>query len=131
MKNALYKTIAVLFVILSFHFQLSSQEFMPFAHSNYAGISGIVLQPASIADSRYRFDMALTGANVIAGNNYVAFKRDALFNSSLWELDNFKDDYMFENLNGKDKSGILGVSVMLPHSWLTFLITARWRSLPG
>ncbi len=114
MKNALYKTIAVLFVILSFHFQLSSQEFMPFAHSNYAGISGIVLQPASIADSRYRFDMALTGANVIAGNNYVAFKRDALFNSSLWELDNFKDDYMFENLNGKDKSGILGVSVMLP-----------------
>lgn len=31
--------------------------YLPFATSNYAGVNGVQLQPASIAHSRYKFDL--------------------------------------------------------------------------
>ncbi|NTW25349.1 MAG: OmpA family protein [Lentimicrobium sp.] len=87
---------------------------MPFAQSNYAGVSGLVLQPASIADSRYRFDMVFFGFNAAVSNNYLAIKREAYFNPSLWGTEGFREKYIFENLDGNDKSGLTAQSVFLP-----------------
>lgn len=94
--------------------QAISQEYMPFAQSNYAGVSGLLIQPASIADSRYRFDMALFGINTSFNNNYVSLKREALYNPSIWDDEKFSEDYLTENLNGKDKAGIFHLGVVLP-----------------
>ena len=114
MKRLRYSFVLLL-IILIFSPEVSkSQEFMTFAQSNYAGVSGVFLQPASIADSRYRYDMVVFGANVLVGNNYVSLKREAFFKPSLWEADGFKENYLFENLNGKDKSGLIGATLLMP-----------------
>lgn len=55
--------------------QLSGQSYLPFSQSNYSGAAGLLLQPASIADSRYRFDMTVFGAEMMANNTFVALDK--------------------------------------------------------
>ncbi len=105
------KVLFVLTMAIS-HF-VYSQDFAGFNQSNYAGVSGVFLQPASIVDSRMKFDMNLIGFNVAAYNNYVgidrsAFKRakDANGNITLPAFNDtaFADKYLSEHITGKDKS---------------------------
>ncbi|MBK9358982.1 MAG: OmpA family protein [Bacteroidales bacterium] len=112
-KNKFTIFVIVLITVIAIK-QSSGQEFLPFAQSNYSGVSGLILQPASIADSRYRFDMVFLGTNFLVSNNYLAFRREAFYNPGRWDEDNFKEKYVFENLNGKDKSGIINIGMILP-----------------
>jgi outer membrane protein OmpA-like peptidoglycan-associated protein len=48
------------------------------ASGNYAGISGAWLNPASIVDSRYKFDMAFFGYESYFTNNYLQISNRAL-----------------------------------------------------
>ncbi len=114
MKKLTFSVIIITSLFILSGKKAISQEFMPFAHSNYAGVSGLALQPASIVDSRYRFDMVLFGVNSVFSNNYIAFDKKAFLKSTTWDEDNFKEKYMYENLNGKDKSGISTIGVIFP-----------------
>lgn len=58
---------------------LLAQEFLGYANSNYAGIYGIHLQPASIVDSRIAFDFNFVGINTGLGNNLAGFKLGNFF----------------------------------------------------
>lgn len=60
---------------------ISAQEFLPFLNSNYAGVNGVILQPASIADSRYKVDVCLLGLGASFYNNYASMDRYMFFNS--------------------------------------------------
>ena len=64
--------------LTSFFYQANSQDFNGFNQSNYAGVSGIHIQPASVVDSRMKFDMNLVGISFGAYNNYIGVKREAL-----------------------------------------------------
>ncbi len=89
-----------------------SQDFAGFNQSNYAGVSGIHIQPASIVDGRMKFDMNLIGINVAAYNNYIGIKRDAFKREKVdgqttfpaFEDKEFSDKYLVEKTNNKDKS---------------------------
>ncbi len=89
-----------------------SQDYAGFNQSNYAGVSGIHIQPASIVDGRMKFDMNLIGFNVAAYNNYIGIKKDAFKREkvdgqtsfSAFEDKEFADKYLIEKSNGKDKS---------------------------
>ncbi len=70
------RSILILLSIISF--KLFSQDFLGFSNSNYAGVSGISLQPASIVDDRMKFDMTLFGFNGAFYNNYLGLKKSAL-----------------------------------------------------
>ncbi len=48
-----------------------AQTYLPFVNDNYAGITAANWQPASLADSRYKFDMTIVGVNLSTYNNYV------------------------------------------------------------
>lgn len=118
----------LLFAALSFSYFAQSQDFVGFNQSNYAGVTGIYQQPASIVDGRMKFDMNLVGINVAAYNNYIgvdrsAFKRakDADGKTTLPAFDDefFADKYLTERINSKDKSiyfsnRIAGPSFMIP-----------------
>lgn len=118
----------LLFAALSFSYFAQSQDFVGFNQSNYAGVTGVYQQPASIVDGRMKFDMNLVGINVAAYNNYIgidrsAFKRakDADGKTTLPAFDDefFADKYLTERMNGKDKSiyfsnRITGPSFMIP-----------------
>lgn len=93
---------------LLFNFRTSAQGFLPFASSNYAGITGVHLQPASIADSRYRFDMAISSTDANFYNTFYGIDPYYLSHpKQLKDLD-FKDPkFVSRNINGADKTGIL------------------------
>jgi len=109
---------------LIFVFKTFSQPFMPFAQSNYAGVSGVLYQPASIADSRYKFDMEIFGVETAFNNNYLSIKRKAILNKISWEEDDFVDKYLTRNINGEDARIFAGASIILP----SFMVNLGQRS---
>mgnify|MGYP000913099547 CR=1 FL=1 len=114
MKKAIF-LVTLLISILIFRVNDSlGQEFMPFTQSNYAGVSGLAIQPASIADSRYNFDMVLFGGDFSASNNFLAIRREAIFRPSLWEEEQFGNDYIYQHYNGEDKTGLIKAVMFMP-----------------
>ncbi|MCH5597442.1 hypothetical protein [Niabella ginsengisoli] len=59
-----------------------SQDLLGLSTGNYAGITGMNLNPASIVDSRLKFDLNLIGVSNYYSNNYLSVKRDALIKGS-------------------------------------------------
>lgn len=117
-----------------------SQNFLGYANSNYAGVSGIDLQPASIADSRYRFDMTLLGLDLSMYNNYIGMRPYAIkpFKKDHWN-ETFNDDlfqtkYLLEDNSKNVKQVYLNAEVVLPSFMLSlspkssFAITTRLRN---
>ncbi|MCF8299209.1 MAG: DUF5723 family protein [Saprospiraceae bacterium] len=107
-KSIFKKTLIFLISFLFISNTLFSQEFLPFLNDNYAGITAINLNPASIADSRLKVDVTVFGFSTNFTNNYLKVDRKVL--SDVWsdKIDgNFKSSYMTENLNNKDKKMIM------------------------
>ncbi len=64
-----------------------SQEMYGYVNSNYAGITGIQLNPTSIVNSKLYFDLNLLGLHINADNNFLYLS---------------KDDYKFTNFLSAD-----------------------------
>ncbi len=97
-----------------------AQEFLPFASSNYAGVTGLQLQPASIADSRYKFDLAISSTSFSINNNMYGIDPYALVSPRKAFADEFDlKPYVFRNFNGEEKSGIIS----LKQDVFSFMIT--------
>lgn len=90
---------------------LRAQEFLPFASSNYAGVTGVHLQPASIADSRYKFDMAITSTSAGYTNNFYGIDPYVLWHPKLIKDFDFQSSYISRNMDGQDKTGLLTESL--------------------
>jgi outer membrane protein OmpA-like peptidoglycan-associated protein len=60
---------------------LQAQGNLGMASGNYAGISGAWLNPASIVDSRYKFDMAIAGYDNFFTNNFLLMSNRTLARS--------------------------------------------------
>lgn len=55
-----------------------AQSFPGYNNSNYAGIYGVLSNPASAAGYRYKWDVNIIGADVNAGNTYVSMPKSKL-----------------------------------------------------
>lgn len=106
-----------------------SQEYLGYANSNNAGITGVWLQPASIADSRYKADIHLAGFNFNFNNNFFLYDarilslKDSLFDDPL-----FYDNRITErDLKGNDFSFNLSTDMQL----LSFLFAIDTKNTIG
>lgn len=84
-----------------------SQDFLPFTTSNYAGITGVHQQPASIADSRYKFDMTIAGVDFSFGNSYLGADPYLLWHPGVADDDGFKEKYIHENSDDATQSAFM------------------------
>ena len=112
MRN-LYKHLLLVSVFLSLLSGSSlAQDFLPAANDNYMGINQVFLQPASIADSRFKTDINLAGFNFDMYNNLVRINMGDIFGNS---EGNWTDnvDYV-DDPNGKEKSAYLAQSALGP-----------------
>ncbi|MBX7093626.1 MAG: OmpA family protein [Flavobacteriales bacterium] len=99
-----------------------AQDFLGFSNSNYAGVSGLDLQPASVIDNRLKTDVSLFGFNVSAYNNYIGLKPGALLNNgTLFKPDmvNFNDtafqqNYLNERYTDIPKAVYFSTQIQLP-----------------
>lgn len=99
-----------------------TQDFLGFINSNYVGVTGIDLQPASIVDSRFKTDITFMGVSVNAYNSYIGLKPSALKrNGGLFKGDYpafqdtaFQQNYLYERENEKSKSVYFNNQLSLP-----------------
>lgn len=69
-----------------------SQNYLGVQSSNYAGVMGLDVQPASFVDGRFIVDINLASANVGAWQNAKYFKTDVM---PKWWVKSFKSDTMW------------------------------------
>ncbi len=131
MRNLLKKLLIICgFITLTTG--VKAQDFLGYANSNYAGVTGISLQPACIVDDRMEFDMTLFGVNTAVYNNYLGLKKDRLNprksvdaqGQTVWfpKMANDTDfihNSMEERNNGKYKSVYSATRVTMP-SFMVF-----------
>ncbi|MCX6180903.1 MAG: DUF5723 family protein [Bacteroidetes bacterium] len=113
------KLLLLLFVVIAF--TSNAQDFSGYTNSNYAGVNGIDLQPASIVDNRYKLDILLLGANVNALNNYFVLKpgfMQDIYNPS------FKYIYLDHDTNSTPRTLMTSTQILGP----SFMFTANEKN---
>lgn len=106
------KKICLLFIfILGSLAQSYSQSYIGFLTDNYSGIHGVINNPASIADSKYKIDINIAGGSGLFGNDFLGFTIQDIANdiNSLENLDSrvpSDDNNFFANVD------ILGPSIL-------------------
>jgi len=98
-KPILMKKIYIIAALSFLFFTSQSQDFLGISTGNFSGVSGVMLQPASIVDSRHKFDINLFSTSINYSNNYFLVNRDALlkFNkNSFNDYQTFKSRYLSE-----------------------------------
>jgi len=128
-----------LFTLLCFSFLFCvssfSQDFLGYINSNYSGVLGTDLQPASSADSRFKFDIIITGFSLGINNNFIGINHDAFaHNGKRFDFSNdnypafidtsFAKHYVTLKDNSKTKKLYLQNQIYLP----SFLITINKRN---
>ena len=83
------KQLLVLLVFLTLSVITSAQEFLGLRQSNYSGIMGSDLNPASIADSRFKFDMVIFSGHLSGYNNHMQFNTRKM---PYWWINSFNTD---------------------------------------
>ena len=66
--------LAGLLMLLIYNIPCSAQTMNGMSTGNYAGIAGLNFNPASIVDSRYKFDFNIANAQYYFGNNFLVAK---------------------------------------------------------
>ena len=93
------KKIYIITALSFLFFTSQSQDFLGISTGNFSGISGVMIQPASIVDSRYKFDINLFSTSFNYSNNYFLVNKDAIlkFNkNSFNDYQTFKTRYLSE-----------------------------------
>ena len=117
-------------MLLVFSILTHAQDFGGYKSGNNTGVIGVFFNPATIADSRYRFDINVFSFNTYLGNNNARFNLKEIAHSV--EVDNFKNQ-VFSKISGPS-SGIVNVNILGPsvmfnvNNKTTLAITTRGRS---
>ena len=121
-----------------------AQHLLGLTPSNYAGTNALAHNPAFVADTRYKLYVNLVGNDISLINNYLSYTAPfsiiKLFNNNVSsEFRNsrgqivFKEEYLAENLNGKDKRANMSGDLRGPSLLFTlndkhaFALTSRMR----
>lgn len=87
-----------------------SQDFQTFVHDNYTGATGMFYNPASIVDSRYKFDMELFGFTTRVDNNWVKINNDMILNLFSGNPSTLNDNLSMATASG-NKDVYLGIEL--------------------
>lgn len=89
-----------------------AQSFAGYHNSHYAGIYGVLTNPASAAGSRYKWDVNIVGVDVRAGNTYARIPKSNIFNHpDKWVRDR---DYFLDTSSSNRQYGWAIGEVMMP-----------------
>ncbi|HEY4288055.1 MAG TPA: DUF5723 family protein [Puia sp.] len=69
-----------LFLLLTcLYLTASSQSFIGYGYDNYAGVNGLILNPGTLADGKYKVNVNLFSISGMAGNNAYEIDRSKVF----------------------------------------------------
>ena len=131
-------------VILAFSGSVRAQEMNGFVHSNYSGITGSLINPTSILNSKLYLDINLVGLHLNVDNNYIFLAKDEYRFSRFLEPDpvfpehieevsgdsrNFYDLYNTDHKNAFSQVRVMGPSAMFALGSQAFGISTGYRVL--
>lgn len=128
------KKAILFFVAIVFCSNLFAQEMLGIANSNYAGISGIHMNPSTIVDSRLKIDINLVSGGTSFDNDYLYIPKEDLkffgFQNIADQIDagNYKEYDTTSNKNMTFASMIIGPSVMFRVKDNSFAVTTAVRA---
>lgn len=110
------KTIILLSFMLVALYNIQAQDFLPMLNDNYMGINQVVLQPASIADSKFKIDINIVSINGDLYNDFIQFKREGIINPlGIITNKNWWDDYSFLTKHSDEaRNAFFNLTVMGP-----------------
>lgn len=80
-------------ILISITGFVGAQNYLGFQQSNYSGVMGTTVQPASFVDGRYKFDLNIASLNFNLTQNFGSFNatamRDAQGNGGFWWAKSF------------------------------------------
>jgi outer membrane protein OmpA-like peptidoglycan-associated protein len=69
-----------LFLLLTcLYLTASSQSFIGYGYDNYAGVNGLILNPGTLADGKYKVNVNIFAISGLAGNNAYEIDRSKVF----------------------------------------------------
>lgn len=87
---------------------VNAQSYLGVSTSNYAGIMGVQLQPASFVDGRFVFDLNIAGMNFNTYQNFAYFDtkamREAQGNGGYWWKKSFGDTALYASWASPDST---------------------------
>jgi hypothetical protein len=75
------KSVVFLFGILMC-LTATSQSFIGYGYDNYSGVNGVLLNPGTLADSKYKVNVNILAVSAYAGTNAYEMDRSKLFGSN-------------------------------------------------
>jgi outer membrane protein OmpA-like peptidoglycan-associated protein len=72
------KKSALLLLVVCLYLTASSQSFVGYGYDNYSGVNGVLLNPGSLADSKYKVNVNIFAISALAGNNAYELDRSKL-----------------------------------------------------
>lgn len=102
----------LLLVFLMGAISSNSQSYIGFLTDNYSGVHGVINNPASIADSRFKADINLIGISSLIGNDFFGFNINDDFLDDKYEIENEAKRYPDDDNNAFGNIDILGPSFM-------------------
>ena len=77
------KKSAAAFLLLTFmRLTAFSQSFIGYGYDNYSGVNGMILNPGTLADSKYKVNVNLFSISALAGNNAYEMDRSRIFGTA-------------------------------------------------
>ncbi|HEY1112751.1 MAG TPA: DUF5723 family protein [Chitinophagaceae bacterium] len=89
---------------------VQAQDFAGYRAGNYTGVNGVFFNPASIADSRYRWDFNLFSVSTSVGNNQASFNLNNVTRS--FNVDSLEEAVMGRNAG--PSTGLVSVDLHGP-----------------
>ncbi|RFS26466.1 hypothetical protein DVR12_01370 [Chitinophaga silvatica] len=89
-----------------------AQSFTGYNTSNYAGIYGVISNPATAAGYRYKWDLNIMGADINAGNTYISVPKSVLFNMP--DTLRLNRDYFLDQGANRKQNGWEMAEIVLP-----------------
>lgn len=129
MNKTTTRKVNILILLILMAFGSSAQDFLPTLNDNYMGINQVILQPASIVDSRFKIDVNVFGVNSDIYNNMIRFKSAGVLKpfSIMSDEDWWDDNAYLDDPDGKDKSAFMNQTILGPG----FLITLNSKHAIG
>ncbi len=116
------RILSILVTAVFFHNTSQAQYMEGYSTSNYAGVTGINYNPASVVDSRTKLDINFFTASLTIDNNYLGLQKNIFnpFDSTLFE-------YAVRNQDGSNKDVFLNADILTP----SFLLTLNEKQSIG
>jgi len=117
----------ILLVLFTFK-NSSAQSYIGLLTDNFKGVHGVISNPASIADSKYKLDINLGSASAFLNNDFYGIGLLDLLKNN-FSIDGIATNFPLKDNNFSANADILGPSVLFPineRSSIAFFTRARF-----